>query len=82
MNVFRGGPVWFTCPVDIAMLPALSLPAGFDQGGLPLGVQLVGGFAEEWTLLRISGAFQALTTHHRRTPSLPVVIHPGTATPH
>jgi aspartyl-tRNA(Asn)/glutamyl-tRNA(Gln) amidotransferase subunit A len=71
VDVFRGGPVWFTCPVDIAMLPALSLPAGFDDAGLPLGVQLVGGFAEEWTLLRIGSAFQALTDHHRRMPSLP-----------
>jgi aspartyl-tRNA(Asn)/glutamyl-tRNA(Gln) amidotransferase subunit A len=71
MNVFRGGPVWFTCPVDIAMLPALSLPAGFDTAGLPLGVQLVGRYAAEWTLLRIGRAFQGLTTHHLHTPSLP-----------
>jgi len=72
LNVFRGGPVWFTCPIDIAMLPALSLPAGFDPQGLPLGIQLVGNFAAEWTLLRIGRAYQALTTHHLRTP-----IHPS-----
>jgi aspartyl-tRNA(Asn)/glutamyl-tRNA(Gln) amidotransferase subunit A len=71
LNVFRGGPVWFTCPIDIAMLPALSLPAGFDAAGLPLGVQLVGRYAAEWTLLRIGRAFQELTIHHRRTPLLP-----------
>jgi aspartyl-tRNA(Asn)/glutamyl-tRNA(Gln) amidotransferase subunit A len=71
LNVFRGGPVWFTCPIDIAMLPALSLPAGFDSGGLPLGVQLVGRFAAEWTLLRIGRAVQDLTTHHRHQPTLP-----------
>ena len=69
VNVFRGGPVWFTCPMDIAMLPALSLPAGFDPDGLPLGIQLVGGFAAEWTLLRIGRAYQALTTHHLPTPT-------------
>jgi aspartyl-tRNA(Asn)/glutamyl-tRNA(Gln) amidotransferase subunit A len=69
LNVFRGGPVWFTCPIDIAMLPALSLPAGFDPHGLPLGVQLVGGFATEWTLLRIGRAYQALTTHHLLVPT-------------
>lgn len=68
LDVFRGGPVWFTCPIDIAMLPALSLPAGFDAAGLPLGVQLVGRFAAEWTLLRIGRAFQELTTHHLRRP--------------
>jgi aspartyl-tRNA(Asn)/glutamyl-tRNA(Gln) amidotransferase subunit A len=71
LNVFRGGPVWFTCPIDIAMLPALSLPAGLDSTGLPLGVQLVGRFAAEWTLVRIGLAFQELTAHHLRTPSLP-----------
>jgi aspartyl-tRNA(Asn)/glutamyl-tRNA(Gln) amidotransferase subunit A len=53
------------------MLPALSLPAGFDTAGLPLGVQLVGRFAAEWTLLRIGRVFQELTTHHLPTPSLP-----------
>jgi aspartyl-tRNA(Asn)/glutamyl-tRNA(Gln) amidotransferase subunit A len=72
LNVYRGGPVWFTCPIDIAMLPALSLPAGFDSHGLPLGVQLVGGFAEEWTLLRLGHAYQELTTHHLASPTRPV----------
>lgn len=71
LNVFRGGPVWFTCPVDIAMLPALSLPAGFDPHGLPLGIQLVGRFAAEWTLLRIGRAFQEMTAHHKLQPVPP-----------
>lgn len=68
LNVFRGGPVWFTCPMDVGKLPALSLPAGFNPGGLPLGVQLVGGFGAEWTLLQIGHAFQQLTSHHLSTP--------------
>jgi aspartyl-tRNA(Asn)/glutamyl-tRNA(Gln) amidotransferase subunit A len=59
MNVFHGGPTWFTCPVNIAGLPAVALPAGFDANGLPLGVQLVGRPGEEWTLLRIAVAFEA-----------------------
>lgn len=71
LNVFRGGPVWFTCPMDIAMVPALSIPAGFDAAGLPLGVQLVGRFAEEWALMRIGLAFQEHTSHHLRVPSHP-----------
>jgi aspartyl-tRNA(Asn)/glutamyl-tRNA(Gln) amidotransferase subunit A len=78
LNVFRGGPVWFTCPVDIVMLPALSLPAGFDSAELPLGVQLVGGFADEWTLLRIGRAFQELTAHHLRIPLSPFARNGGT----
>ena len=80
LNVFRGGPVWFTCPIDVAMLPALSFPAGFDAAGLPLGVQLVGRFADEWTLLRIGLAFQALTNHHLRIAPLPVARDSGRVT--
>jgi aspartyl-tRNA(Asn)/glutamyl-tRNA(Gln) amidotransferase subunit A len=72
MNVFRGGPVWFTCPVDIAGLPSLALPAGFDGDGLPLGVQLVGRPGDELTLLKLGSAFQARTGHHRLTPPLPI----------
>jgi aspartyl-tRNA(Asn)/glutamyl-tRNA(Gln) amidotransferase subunit A len=71
MNVFRGGPVWFGAPVNIAGLPALALPVGFDDNGLPLGVQLVGHAGEEWTLLQIGAALQALTSDHRTAPSLP-----------
>ncbi len=77
LNVYRGGPVWFTCPIDIAMLPALSLPAGFDPHGLPLGVQLVGDFAAEWTLLRLGRAYQERTTHHLAIPTRPLPSDAG-----
>lgn len=73
MNVFSGGPIWFTCPVNIAGLPSLALPAGFTRNGLPLGVQLVGRPGGEWTLLRLGSAFQARTSHHRQAPALPAV---------
>lgn len=66
MNVFHGGPVWFTCPVNVAGLPALAIPAGFSADGLPVGVQLVGRPGDEWRLLRVGSAFQARTDHHRR----------------
>jgi aspartyl-tRNA(Asn)/glutamyl-tRNA(Gln) amidotransferase subunit A len=69
LNVFRGGPVWFTCPMDVGKMPALSVPAGFDPSGLPIGIQLLGKFGAEWTLLRIGHAFQQLTGHHLRTPA-------------
>ena len=70
MNVYRGGPVWFTCALNIAGLPALSLPAGFDDAGLPLGVQLVGKPDDEWTLLAVGAAFQQRTDHHTKLPQL------------
>ncbi len=71
MNVYRGGPVWFTCPVNVAGLPALSLPAGFTAGGLPVGVQLVGRPDGEETLLAIGAAFQRLTDYHTEMPPPP-----------
>ncbi len=49
---------------------ALSLPAGFSDNGLPLGVQLLGKPFDDATLLRIGRAFQSATDWHRRTPDL------------
>ncbi len=48
----------------------LSLPAGFSDNGLPLGVQLLGKPFDDATLLRIGRAFQSATDWHRRTPDL------------
>jgi aspartyl-tRNA(Asn)/glutamyl-tRNA(Gln) amidotransferase subunit A len=47
---------------------ALSLPAGFSVGGLPIGVQLTGAAFTEATLVRIGRAFQQATDWHRRRP--------------
>jgi len=71
VDVYRGGPAWFTRPISISRLPSLSVPAGFDERGLPLGVQLVGRPDDEWTLLRLGKAFQAVTDHHLPAPPLP-----------
>jgi aspartyl-tRNA(Asn)/glutamyl-tRNA(Gln) amidotransferase subunit A len=49
-------------------LPALSVPAGFDRGGLPVAFQLVGRPFSEGTLLRAADAYQRVTEWHRRTP--------------
>jgi aspartyl-tRNA(Asn)/glutamyl-tRNA(Gln) amidotransferase subunit A len=58
-----------TLPINIAGVPAISIPAGFD-GGLPIGMQIIGKpFAEE-TLLRISHAYQQVTDWHKQTPEL------------
>jgi aspartyl-tRNA(Asn)/glutamyl-tRNA(Gln) amidotransferase subunit A len=58
-----------TIPVNIAGLPAISIPAGF-AGGLPIGLQIIGKpFAEE-TILRIAHAYQQATDWHKRTPDL------------
>ena len=59
-----------TAGVNLAGLPAVSIPTAPDPQGLPVGLQLVGRpFAEE-TLLRIAAAFQRTTDHHLRRPDL------------
>ena len=58
-----------TIPVNIAGLPALTVPAGFVDG-LPVGMQIIGKpFAEE-TLLRVGYAYQQATDWHIRRPVL------------
>jgi aspartyl-tRNA(Asn)/glutamyl-tRNA(Gln) amidotransferase subunit A len=59
----------FTVPANLAGLPGLSLPCGFDEG-LPVGLQLLGRAFEEETLLRLGSAYQAVTAHHRALPEL------------
>jgi aspartyl-tRNA(Asn)/glutamyl-tRNA(Gln) amidotransferase subunit A len=51
----------FTVPANHAGIPGLSLPAGFDQEGLPIGAQLLGPDYSEATLLQIGRAFELAT---------------------
>ena len=57
----------YTIPVNLAGLPALSIPAGFS-GGLPVGVQLIGNHFDEARLLTVAHAFQKQTDWHTHTP--------------
>ena len=58
----------FTRPINYLGLPSLAIPAGFTQGGLPVGMQLVGRSFDEAVLLRIGAAFQRATDFHDRVP--------------
>lgn len=53
-----------TVPVNVAGLPALSLPCGFDSQGLPVGLQLIGNYFTEDKLLSIGHQFQKITDFH------------------
>ena len=60
----------FTIAVNLAGLPALSLPCGFDRGGLPIGLQIVGRPFDELTVLQTAYAYEQSTAWHQRAPSL------------
>jgi aspartyl-tRNA(Asn)/glutamyl-tRNA(Gln) amidotransferase subunit A len=51
-------------------LPALSIPAGFSDGGLPMGFQLVGQPFQEAKLFAPGHAYQQATDWHDRVPPL------------
>ncbi|MET3462212.1 Asp-tRNA(Asn)/Glu-tRNA(Gln) amidotransferase subunit GatA [Variovorax atrisoli] len=57
----------FTLPASLAGLPGMSVPAGFD-GGMPVGLQLIGNYFGEAKLLNAAHRFQQATDWHSRTP--------------
>jgi len=57
--------------ITVTGLPAISVPAGFTPGGLPVGLQLVGRRRADWHLLAVAAAFEQATGHARAAPSLP-----------
>ena len=58
----------YTVSVNLAGLPGLSMPCGFDGKGLPIGAQLIGPHFGEAALLNAAHAFQLDTDYHKRTP--------------
>ena len=60
-----------TIPVNMAGVPALSLPCGFENG-LPIGLQLIGKLLDESTLLRVAHAYESATDWHQQRPPLGV----------
>jgi amidase len=56
--------------ITVTAHPAISIPGGFAAGGLPIGVQLVGRYRCERTLLRIAAAIEAATRFGDRRPPL------------
>src|SRR5438552_3433277 len=60
----------FTIPVNLAGLPGVSIPGGFTQTGLPVGLQIIGKAFDEATVLRVARAYEAATAWHERKPEL------------
>lgn len=60
----------FTINVNLAGIPAISLPCGFSSKGLPIGVQLIGKALDEAKLLRIAHAYEQGHDHHHKHADL------------
>jgi aspartyl-tRNA(Asn)/glutamyl-tRNA(Gln) amidotransferase subunit A len=60
----------FTLSMNLAGICGLSLPCGFDAGGLPIGLQIMGPAFGEEQVLRVACAYEQATAWHTRRPSL------------
>ena len=58
----------FTLPGSLAGLPGMSIPVGFGEGGMPVGLQLLGNYFGEAKLLNVAHRFQQATDFHLRKP--------------
>ena len=58
----------YTLPASLAGLPGMSVPAGFGEGGLPVGLQLIGNYLQEGRLLNVAHQLQQSTDWHQRFP--------------
>jgi aspartyl-tRNA(Asn)/glutamyl-tRNA(Gln) amidotransferase subunit A len=59
----------FTLPASLAGLPGMSVPCGFGEHGMPVGLQLIGNYWQEARLLHAAHAFQQVTDWHQRVPA-------------
>jgi aspartyl-tRNA(Asn)/glutamyl-tRNA(Gln) amidotransferase subunit A len=59
-----------TVPVNLAGLPALAVPAGFDGHDLPVGIQIIGPQFSEKTLFQVGQAYQQVTDWHKKEPPI------------
>ncbi|MDP9475001.1 MAG: amidase family protein [Actinomycetota bacterium] len=63
--------VYYTYPFNLTGNPAASIPCGFTEDGLPVGLQLMAGTNREIDLLRVSAAFEAAKPWSHLVPNLP-----------
>lgn len=59
-----------TIPVNLAGVPGLSLPCGFSEKGLPIGLQIIGKYFDEETVYRTAYAYEQATDFHKQRPEL------------
>ena len=59
----------YTLPASLAGLPGMSLPVGFGDGGMPVGLQLIGNHLQEAKLLNVAHQYQVVTDFHQQRPA-------------
>jgi len=62
----------YTVNINVAGLPALSMPSGFSSTGLPIGIQLIGNHFEENTLFRVGNQLEKALKINRNFPKMEV----------
>ena len=60
----------YTISANLAGIPAISVPCGFDSKGLPVGLQILGPHFEEQTLLQLAYAYEQATEWHKKRPQI------------
>ncbi len=60
----------FTLPINLAGVPGLALPVGFDANSLPVGMQLLGAHFREEILFHTAHAYQGVTEWHKQSPHI------------
>ena len=58
----------FTLPASLAGLPGMSIPVGFGEANMPVGLQLIGNYLQEAKLLNVAHQYQLATDFHLKTP--------------
>jgi aspartyl-tRNA(Asn)/glutamyl-tRNA(Gln) amidotransferase subunit A len=59
-----------TIPVNLAGVPGISIPCGFSDDGLPIGLQIIGKHFDESTVYRAAHAFEQATDYHKKRPQI------------
>ena len=62
----------YTVSVNLAGLPSIVIPCGFDKEGLPVGLQITGKAFSENNIMNIAYSFQQETDYHTKKPVLKV----------
>ncbi|MDP1672795.1 MAG: Asp-tRNA(Asn)/Glu-tRNA(Gln) amidotransferase subunit GatA [Burkholderiales bacterium] len=60
----------YTIAVNLAGLPGMSIPCGFDSSGLPVGLQIIGNYFDEARMLNVAHQYQLATDWHQRAPAV------------